>query len=151
MKPLSLEQRRIVRAKIQLLELFEALLARAGARERGKVMGWILKVYNRAPDLAEIHRVLGAVGSLRTIYDWQWRWRELGPAGLEDRRGRPRWSGRIDAQMKLFIEACILVNPALTSGQLRRIMAMKFKDRQLPGERAIRAARARIRAEWDTK
>ena len=139
----------MVRAKIQLLELFEELLGRAGRGERLKVTRWLLAAYNRAQELFEIYRVLGRVGSLRTLHDWRWRWRELGPAGLEDRRGRPRWSGRIDAQMKLFIEACILVNPALTSAQLRRIMAMKFKNRPLPGERAIRAARARIRAEWD--
>lgn len=150
MKPIPLDQRRTVRAKVQLLELFENLLGRAGKGERLKATRWLLASYNRAQELADIYRVLGQVSSLRTLHDWRWRYREHGPAGLEDRRGRPRWSGRIDAQLRLFIEACILVNPALTSGQLRRIMAMKFKDRQLPGERAIRAARARIRAERDT-
>lgn len=144
MKPLSFEQGQIVQAKTRFLELFEELLKKGGTGEKGKVRGWLLEAYNKAPELAEIYRVLGEVGSPRTIQDWAQRLRERGPAGLEDRRGRPSGRGVIDADMRLFLEACLLTRPDLTSGQLRKILAMKFKNKQLPKERAIRYARERI-------
>lgn len=132
MSCISLRQHQVMHAKVDLLELLEKISAEMGEGQKTKAMPWLLAAYNYSRELARVYWVLGAVNSPRTVREWLKLYREQGPTGLMDRRGRPGLTEMAGKGMAEFLEACLFCKPEITQKEAHELLGKKFLPAEVP-------------------
>lgn len=139
-------QLRAVDARRRVLILWRAAIDQVPYGERCAATADFCAAFAQGDVDKDLLEVLGSFAP-RTLIRWEQAFRQRGPAGLLDKRGRPRGGVAITGAMRAFVWRVIQARPQITAAAIHRLLSAEFPRQSIPIRRTLRRLVKTLRAD----